>query len=204
MKPILGEENTDFIIQIVEGNVGIHVEKGYYYCIYSGDYTNGIREGKGTCVIFTDSEDDYRRSTVAVGEWKNDMPNGMQTVYQRIEGTLNDIPCINYYVRSGNMTDGLWDGEVSTTEEISEFGEVVSFLEGKIQFKNGLSQIIEYGDDRGNENVSVHTIGYGIGWNQYYNGNVKLTDTRYGSERTRGMLGYCQLIYGGTSWQGMQ
>lgn len=199
IQSILGEEVKDFMIPIGEGNIGIHIEKGAYYYIYFGDYVNGVREGQGVCIIINSF--DKERKYWAVGEWKNDKPNGKQTIYGGFKGTYNGVACYNYYEHLGNMIDGLWDGEVFIKEGITT-GEEISYTEGSVQYKNGYVQIIEHGDDRGDKNASVHIIGYGIGRNQFYSGNVQLTVSKSGAEHTKGMLGYSN-SYGGTSWQGI-
>ena len=65
--------------------------------LFYGSYVDGRREGNGVYIR-------YAPSSVTVGEWRNDLPNGEEEMY----ASGNEVT----YVAKGIMIDGLWDGWV--------------------------------------------------------------------------------------------
>lgn len=74
------------------------------YMIYYGDYAGDARSGHGYWIGYYNGNNHLDE-----GEWVNDKPNGYHSIKewynQLVEGTT-------YRVLSGNVVDGLWDGEM--------------------------------------------------------------------------------------------
>lgn len=72
------------------------------YMVYCGKYADNKRDGYGVWLGYKESQHYY-----ALGEWKNDFPNGEQTMRE-----WNGIMAEGVTIReiSGNVKNGLWDG----------------------------------------------------------------------------------------------
>lgn len=87
-------------VGVYKFGVTSQVETPYYF--YYGYYKDGVRQGEGISLYnFGDA-----MTVLFEGNWENDAPNG-----EGKEATYG--PNGDVYV-SGNLVNGLWDGEVST------------------------------------------------------------------------------------------
>lgn len=77
-----------------------------YYFFY-GDYQNGIRVGNGKSF----KENENVGYVLFSGEWQNDAPNGYGEEVISL-GNLRNSGDAFSAVKSGNLIDGLWDGNV--------------------------------------------------------------------------------------------
>ena len=84
------------------------LSSGYYF--YYGDYENGVRSGQGTMFVKMDG---YNQAyLVYEGAWSNDKPNGAGTETSVNEDAGDELVTVT---RSGNLVDGLFDGEVTVS-----------------------------------------------------------------------------------------
>ena len=90
-------------------------EGGYYF--FLGDYQNGERIGSGTSFM----EEINGGYCLFTGEWKNDAPNGYGEEKTSVDYFTNSGSAYSRFV-CGNLTNGLWDGEISNT--INAHGKV--------------------------------------------------------------------------------
>lgn len=124
--------NQPIIIYTDKGNIGIYNYKDYIYnyLLYCGDYENDIRNGKGI-IISSSSSNNY-----AIGEWKNDKPNGIQKVFsiKKQAKTGEDI----LEEKIGYVIDGIWDGKVEikkylgASNDYNYYVYIVNLRNGKI------------------------------------------------------------------------
>lgn len=130
MLDVDGSDNASLVIDNMEGDSYIYAQDGYDssytgkaagiykaeellgtgYYFYYGDYKDGIRSGQGTLFVKTDG---YNKAyQIYEGAWSNDKPNGAgkdTSVNEEAAGELVTV------TRSGNLVDGLYDGEVSVS-----------------------------------------------------------------------------------------
>ncbi len=125
MYEVDGSEEADAFVERMEGDSYAYIpeddasrngtgagvykfgENGYYF--FYGQYADGERVGNGSSFI-NKSEGGYRLFT---GEWKNDAPNGYgEEVISH--GEMWNEETLFSSVRRGNLTNGLWDGEIES------------------------------------------------------------------------------------------
>ncbi len=111
--PFVNNMESDYCVYIPEDSsglngmgvgvykFGIETDRGPAYYFYYGNYENGVRKGEGI-TLYNNGD---AMTVLFYGNWENDAPNGegMEVLY----GPNSDV-----YV-SGNLVNGLWDGEVS-------------------------------------------------------------------------------------------
>ena len=130
MLSVDGSENASLVVDNMDGDsyvyaqdgfskdytgkaVGIYkyssiLNEGYYF--YYGDYENGVRSGQGTLYVKTDG---YNKAyTIYEGAWADDKPNGQGKETKVNESAGDELVTVE---RSGNLADGLFDGEVSVS-----------------------------------------------------------------------------------------
>lgn len=130
MLSVDGSENASLVVDNMDGDsyiyaqdgfsedytgkaVGIYkistlLQNGYYF--YYGDYENGVRSGQGTLYVKTDGYNEAY--TVYEGAWADDKPNGQGKETAVNEDAGDELVTIE---RSGNLSDGLFDGEVTVS-----------------------------------------------------------------------------------------
>ncbi len=126
LQELYGSEEADVFAERMEGDSYIYIpedgenrngtgagvyqtgegEDWYYYFFY-GQYADGERAGNGSSFIKR-YQDGYRLFT---GEWKNDAPNGYGE-YLVSDGVMRSSEASYLSVKRGNLTKGLWDGEI--------------------------------------------------------------------------------------------
>lgn len=161
------------LIGTIYGTVGIHMNMNKYTMLYCGDYKEGKREGNGIVICLWLDYPSY-----AVGEWKDDMPNGKQNIHIENESGWRyddsvDIAGIKIIECSGNVVNGLWNGEVNynATGYVGE--EVFDYQIYTANFENGKIKVLEQTDYN-------NVIAYGSAYNSYLNrkdDNVKFVDS---------------------------
>jgi tetratricopeptide (TPR) repeat protein len=105
------------------------LSSGYYF--YYGDYENGVRSGQGTMFVKMDG---YNQAyLVYEGAWSNDKPNGAGTETSVNEDAGDELVTVT---RSGNLVDGLFDGEV-TVSLVSNDEEYGGTYTGTFTASNG-------------------------------------------------------------------
>ena len=130
MLDVDGSENAGLVVDNMEGDSYVYAQDGYTsdytgkavgiykyqaalssgYYFYYGDYENGVRSGQGTSYLKTDG---YNKSyEVYEGAWANDKPNGQGTHRTVNENTGDELVTVE---ESGNLVDGLFDGEVAVS-----------------------------------------------------------------------------------------
>ena len=169
----------DPIISDVSGKkykkAGIYNDGGYF-AVYYGDYNGDKREGSGVYVIYNDgSVYTYDTRNYAVGEWKNDMPNGSVTEYQKIfyNGELrSDI------VIKTNVADGMFNGQFELQLDGTTFyGEA----------SDGILKVLDETDPNGEANKVFMYNGDKTSWYFFTN------DVSY--SKMYGMMGFGEQIY---------
>ena len=128
--------------------------------IYYGDYENGKRVGNGKLVSVKNSTNYY----IFDGTWVNDTPNGYGTVTTPFMDKAE--------VMSGNLVNGLWEGDV-TMRSGSDSGY-------QFHFTNGIPTVYGYSD--GNVILGKRTNAircYGV----------------EAKDKTWGVIGYCEYDY---------
>jgi tetratricopeptide (TPR) repeat protein len=128
-----------YIVDTAYGKIGIYqVASGYYnygdYMIYYGDYEGDVRQGEGVWIAYYDGNNYYSKGT-----WESDVPQGYFTCREwnsKLDGK------VVYRVISGNVNNGLWDGEVEWKFE--EKDEISAYYPS---FDNGKWVVIKYNDD---------------------------------------------------------
>ncbi len=154
---------------------GIYEDDGYY-AVYYGEYNGDKREGNGIYVIYNDgSYYTYNARNYAVGEWKNDTPNGTVTEYQKIfyNGELRmDI------VIKATVSNGLFNGpfEIKLEDE-TFYGEAA----------DGIIKVLDETDPNGEANKVFMYNSDKSSW--YYFTN----DASY--SKVYGMMGFGEQIY---------
>ena len=105
------------------------------YMIYYGDYEGDVRQGEGVWLGYYDSN-----NYIAKGSWAGDLPQGEFAVREWHEHLAEDVV---YRVISGNVNNGLWDGDVMWTFEETD-GSTSSF---PVSFQNGKWLILGYDEN---------------------------------------------------------
>lgn len=132
--------------------------------MYVGDYSGDLRSGNGIW---------FSHGYYAIGQWENDKPKGSQTLEYRHNG--------DSWTATGNMNDGLWDGEVVFT--INGNGQSESFLES---FDNGVFNVYEIREGEYGYKIGL-PLGDTISEGHYM--------TKEQVERIRGLLGFAEFGY---------
>lgn len=96
-----------------EDAFGNYIPVSHQFAFYYGEYVDGKRQGKGVSICYAEKvimmEWWYECQWVFSGEWKNDAPNG----YGKVWNIPSDRYSSEKQVFSGNLVNGLWDGEVA-------------------------------------------------------------------------------------------
>ena len=151
MMDVDGSDNASLVVSNMEGTSYIYAQDGYDssytgkaagiytysslldsgYYFYYGDYENGVRSGQGVMFVKTDG---YNQAyLVYEGAWSNDKPNGAGTETSVNEDTGDELVTVT---RSGNLVDGLFDGEV-TVSLVSNDEEYGGTYTGTFTASNG-------------------------------------------------------------------
>jgi len=148
--------------------VGLYNELFASY-IYYGEYDeNQMRSGHGVWLSTTKSIALDRIDKYAVGEWKDDAPNGSQSMTEKMTKYGEDTA--TYLTYNGNVVDGRFDGEIEmlyNNNGYSYYGEAEN---GKIKIlattdPNGnKNNVIAFTKDRSRwlHNNSAETLVYGL------------------------------------------
>lgn len=120
------------------GEIGIYQvdsESFGNYMIYYGEYVDGKRHGQGVWLGYYESN-----NYIARGTWQADMPQGDFEVREWLGKLADDV---TYRVISGNVTGGVWDGNVEWTFETT--GRPIDIF--PVTFNMGHWVIIRQEDD---------------------------------------------------------
>lgn len=132
MMDVDGSDNASLVVSNMEGDSYIYAPDGYDssytgkaagiykysfmfssgYYFYYGDYENGVRSGQGTMFLKMDGYDQSYKTFE--GAWSNDKPNGTGTEVSVNEDAGDELVNVT---RTGNLKDGLFDGEVTVSLE---------------------------------------------------------------------------------------
>ena len=123
----LGDKDR-LIFRTDKGKAGIYrvVSENYGpYMLYYGDYDGNIRSGNGVWIGSKDGA-----YFCAIGEWKNDQPNGHQMTREWKPSLDADIERRELI---GNTVNGLWEGSVDFgfIRASGKHGYIVDFSGGK-------------------------------------------------------------------------
>lgn len=136
LKQKLDEMTLDkYIYHDSNGKTAGVYEGGY---VYYGDYDGEIRSGQGVWICY---EHYY-----FMGAWSNDKPNGAQEMHGT--GTTMVV-----YTWSGNMVDGLWDGEV-----VAEYSD--SNLTWHFEYNMGKVRVLDIRSENENTYYIVAQEGF--------------------------------------------
>lgn len=111
----LDELPDTYGIETEYGKIGIYkVDSELYgnYMIYYGDYENNQRQGSGVWLGYYDNN-----NYMAKGTWEDDVPQGEFLVREWSNILAEDVV---YRVISGNVQDGLWNGDVLWKFEMAD------------------------------------------------------------------------------------
>lgn len=197
------DEDEPVLIETANGMVGIYTYREYIVGIYCGDYRDGKREGKGILI-----RPERELPGYAIGEWKEDAPNGWQEVYQKglwSRSVGNEVIASGYFVSeySGNVGNGLWNGEVNIEETAHTERQVKSQEKFTAGFENGKLKVVDAIDGT---MYTSYMIGIGSAYDSYK--NIKddkaefLVDAE-ALERTYGisdLFGYGEEIFPDFRW----
>jgi len=103
----------------------------YGHCmIYYGDYVDGIRNGSGAWYGYYDGN-----NYASHGDWAEDMPNGY---FETKEWNSNLAETVVYRLVSGDVSSGLWNGDV-----VWAFEEEDAYSSWDCSFVNGIGVIVD-------------------------------------------------------------
>ena len=122
--------------------LGIYEVPGLGYYVYLGQYDGDIRQGNGISMAFdyTEGLDRVITCEYAVGEWKEDKPNGACTQYAG--AYLSDTEFLYDVLIEGTVVDGIYNGEFSylfSDEDQKFYGE----------YENGVVKVLDEVDPNG-------------------------------------------------------
>lgn len=103
---------------------------------YFGDYENGLRSGDGGW-YWAKNENSELYTEIYVGEFADDKPNGKGVNTTNMNGAI--------YTHTGNVVDGLYDGEIDIEFETEELGLRI----GKAEIHNGIPEEVNPDDYKG-------------------------------------------------------
>jgi len=155
--------NRPYIVDTEHGRIGVYeVNSKRYgnYMIYFGDYNGDIREGSGVWLGHYEGQNYF-----AKGIWANDKPNGEMQIR---EWHSNLDASVMYRVITGNVVDGLWNGDVTWAfEENSGFTSIFP-----VQFDMGRWVVIEISN---HENETRYEVSHsGITKNENHTGTMSV------------------------------
>jgi tetratricopeptide (TPR) repeat protein len=131
--------NRPYIVDTDFGRIGVYeVNSDKYgnYMVYFGDYVGDSREGTGVWLGYYEGQNYF-----AKGLWSSDMPNGETQIREWYSMLAEDV---TYRIISGNVVEGLWDGDVIWSfERGSEPMHIFP-----VKFEKGHWVVIEIDDDR--------------------------------------------------------
>ena len=141
------------------GKVGFYLFGENEFYTYVGEYENDLRSGQG-CIIASSVSDFAHGSYacyVAIGQWKDDVPNGYMEV-------IEDSTTCKYIDMKGTVQNGLWVGEVTLEgigydgecqfRLICEYEEGIAQKEEELKTKDG----IIYRISKDNEEYNVFMV----------------------------------------------
>lgn len=134
----IGELEQVHRISTEYGEIGIYqVDSQSFgnYMIYYGEYEGDSRQGQGVWLGYYEGN-----NYMAQGPWEADMPQGGFVVREWYGKLAEDV---THRVISGNVADGLWDGNIDWTFEHSDQPTDIF----PVSFENGKWIIIRQEDD---------------------------------------------------------
>ncbi|MCR4951616.1 MAG: zinc ribbon domain-containing protein [Solobacterium sp.] len=156
------------LITAIDGNkkIGVH-RKDAWYTIYYGDYKDDKRDGNGIYLV-CDKTGVLRY--YAVGEWKDNLPNGKMKEYRKF---YTDGKLVKDQTITSTVVNGIYSGEVEMIYEGKTF---------KGSYTDGIVDVIEEKEDNGSR---IKVMMYSEDRSTW----VWYTDERYYSTPF-GMIGY--------------
>lgn len=134
----IDELSDTYVSETEYGKIGVYkVESQVYgnYMIYYGGFADEKRQGEGAWLGFYDNN-----NYMARGTWESDVPQGEFTVREWSSIMAGNVV---YRVVSGNIDDGLWNGEVLWKFEMDS-GVTHSY---PVSFENGRWVILGQNSD---------------------------------------------------------